>query len=404
MYRSIAVGAACLCLVGQAARAQTVLTLDDVMARARDQAAGVMIARARAGEAEAALRDAARRRDNPVVSAALGPRRGDERDFTDVSIGVSQQFEGAGQRRARVDLARAAADRQRAETPQAARDAVVDAVSTFIRAVAAQDRLQIAGDAETISRGLLTATERRYAAGDIAAIDLNLARIDTARSAAATGTARAELDDALGTLKALLRLPAAEPVDVRGSLDTAAVPAIGELEALVSRRPELATLEAELAEADAQARLGRALARPDLGAMLNYEREASDTILLGGLTVTLPAFQSGQGTLAAGLARANRVRLELSLAREQALADLRTAHAVYVEQRQVADAFVRDAMASVADNESLAQRSFDAGEIDLMDLLLIRRDAIDTRRSAVDRRLDAALSRMRVDAAAGVLR
>jgi cobalt-zinc-cadmium efflux system outer membrane protein len=138
--------------------------------------------------------------------------------------------------------------------------------------------------------------------------------------------------------------------------------------------------------------------------MINYEREASDTIVLAGLTVTLPAFQRGQGTLAAGLARASRIRLELSLFREQALAELRAAFSLHEAQRRIADAFVRDAMASVADNESLGQRSFDAGEIDLMDLLLIRRDAIDTRRSAVERWLDAALSRLRVDAAAGVWR
>jgi cobalt-zinc-cadmium efflux system outer membrane protein len=65
---------------------------------------------------------------------------------------------------------------------------------------------------------------------------------------------------------------------------------------------------------------------------------------------------------------------------------------------------MRDALPAVIDNESLAQRSYDAGEMSLMDMLLIRRDALDTRTAVIERRLDAARSRVAVDLAAGVLR
>jgi len=41
--------------------------------------------------------------------------------------------------------------------------------------------------------------------------------------------------------------------------------------------------------------------------------------------------------------------------------------------------------------------------MNLMDSLLIRRDAIDMRLTIIDRRLDAARSRLAVDFAAGVL-
>ena len=80
----------------------------------------------------------------------------------------------------------------------------------------------------------------------------------------------------------------------------------------VDQRPDFTALAAEGREADAQAQLGRALRRPDLGVRVSYEREERDTIVLGGLSVTLPAFQRGQGTLAAGrrarVASARRAR------------------------------------------------------------------------------------------------
>ena len=126
--------------------------------------------------------------------------------------------------------------------------------------------------------------------------------------------------------------------------------------------------------------------------------------MLAGLSVSLPAFDRAQAPLAAGLAHATRVRLELETTRERARADLAAAYATYQQRRELSEALSRDALASVADNESLARRSYDAGEMNLIDLLLVRREALATRTELVDSRLDTALSRLTVDLRAGVLR
>jgi cobalt-zinc-cadmium efflux system outer membrane protein len=163
-------------------------------------------------------------------------------------------------------------------------------------------------------------------------------------------------------------------------------------------------LRADAREADAQIQLGRALQRPDLGFRIGYEREETDNIVLGGLTITLPAFQRGQGTLAAGSARASRARLELETARQMAMADLETAYAVHQQHATLAATLVSEAGPSLDDNQNLARRSYEAGELNLMALLLIRRDALDTRTLMIDRRLDAARSRVEIDYVAGVVR
>jgi cobalt-zinc-cadmium efflux system outer membrane protein len=386
------------------ASAQVVLTLQETIARAHEQAGVAVIARARIVEAEASVIDAsARLRDNPLIEGAAGPRTGPSRRGADVELAVSQQFETGGQRQSRIAGARAAVDRQRAEGQQSVRLVVFDAALAFLDAVAATERLRITEGAEAIARELLNATERRFALGDIAAIDVNLARIDAARSTATLVSGRAGLTAAIGTLRAILRIPATEPIELRGSLDLPPPPPLERLEALVEGRPEFAVLKAETREADAQAQLGRALGRPDLGFRVAYAREQSDTIVLGGLTITLPAFQKGQGTLAAGVAKANRARTEAEISRQAAVADVRTAYAVYERQAMLSAALEKDAAPSLADNETLARRSYEAGEMNLMDSLLIRRDAIDMRLTIIDRRLDAARSRLRVDFAAGVI-
>ena len=363
-----------------------------------------MVSRARIAESEAALIEATTRfRDNPLIGGAAGPRFGSEGRFTELDFGVSQQFETGGQRQARVAAARAGIERQQAETLQSARTVVFEAASAFLMGIAATERVRVAEEADTVARELLRATERRYVLGDIAAIDVNLARIEAARSAATLVAARADLTVAAGTLRTLLRIPVSEPLELRGSMELSAPPPVQVLEANVVQRPEFAVLTAEVHEAEAQVQLGRALRRPDLGFNVGYERDAGDSIVLGGLIVTLPAFQRGQGPLALGTARASRARLEADIARETAIAELRVAHSEYEQRAGLAAALQRDTALSLDDNESLARRSYEAGEMNLMDLLLIRRDALGTRLTVIDRHLDAARARLSVDFAAGVL-
>lgn len=405
MHRRLLLVAAVCVGVATHADAQIVLTLEETIARARDQAGAVAVARARIAETEAGLLEAsARFRDSPTIAASAGPRTAGAERLTDVEIGISQQFETGGQRRARIAGAQASVDRQRAEADDTARVVVFEAATALLDGIAAVERLRIAEEADTVGRDLLNAMERRYAAGDIAAIDLNLARIEAARSAAMLREARADLTAAIGVLRALLRLPDAEPVELRGTLETPAPAPLATLSAALDDRPDLRALRAETREAEAQTQLGRALRQPDLGFGVSYAREEANTVVLGGLTITLPMFQRGQGVLAAGGARALRSRLELETTRQAAFAELETAYAVYQQHATLVEAFVRDAIPSVADNESLARRSYDAGELNLMEFLLIRRDALDTRAVVIARRLDAARSRLLVDHVAGVLR
>ena len=399
-----AVMAGCLCLGAHAAAGQTVLTLEGVLARARDQAGAPAVARARVAEAESGLVDVSARYRNPVIDGGVGPRFGTSGRTADIDLGFSQPLETSAGRRARIDGVVATVDRRRAEADTTSRGAMLDAASAFVHGLAATEQVRIAEEVVRLDRELLSATERRYAAGDVSAIDVNLARLEAARSAAMLGSAAADLTSALGRLRAILRMAPAEPLRLDGSLEPPPLVPLERLEASAQQRPEFAALEAELRAADSETQLGHALGRPELGIRAGYEREGGDNIFLGGLTVTLPAFQRGRGLLAAGAARATRARLEIETLRAQVLADLRTAYAVTEQRTAVAEALSQAALPTVADNEELGRRSYDAGEMNLMDLLLIRRTSTETRLTVVSRRLEAALGRLEVDYLAGVIR
>jgi cobalt-zinc-cadmium efflux system outer membrane protein len=246
------------------------------------------------------------------------------------------------------------------------------------------------------------ASERRYQVGDIAALDLNLARIAAARAAAERSRAEAELADALRPLRIALGLSGDAPLAMTGSLSRQ--PASRDaLLAAAARAPALRVADAEIEQADADLRLGAAMRRPDIGARLTVKREQDDRVIAGGLTVTLPAFD-GQSVQATAGARMRRLAIERDAAHRAIEVDIDAGLEAY-QQRAQALAALRDlAMPAAQDNEDLAARSFDAGEINLLNLLLVRRDVNATRLAYIDALTEAALAAVEIDARAGVLR
>jgi cobalt-zinc-cadmium efflux system outer membrane protein len=63
-----------------------------------------------------------------------------------------------------------------------------------------------------------------------------------------------------------------------------------------------------------------------------------------------------------------------------------------------------DAISGMDENEQLTTRSFEVGQLGLPDLLLIRREILDTRAQYLDALLEAALARTGLDASAAILR
>ena len=63
-----------------------------------------------------------------------------------------------------------------------------------------------------------------------------------------------------------------------------------------------------------------------------------------------------------------------------------------------------EAIPGLDENEQLTTRSFEVGQLGLPELLLIRREFLDTRSQYLDALLEAALARVDLDASAGILR
>jgi cobalt-zinc-cadmium efflux system outer membrane protein len=385
---------AAVCLHAVIAGAQRPLTLADVLARAREQAPEVVSARLALEETRGRLLGASLRlQSNPEFDLGLGNRQGVGSRFTDFELGIGQNFEPASRRSSRIAGARAAIAQSAAVVDETARGVLRSASIAYYRGLHADLRIRLLDAGQQLAVRIHAAAERRFKAGDIAVLDVNIARASLGRVRAEREAAEAVRVLALGELQQLLGLD--EAIAVHGDLVR---PADADLNAAVEaalQRPELRALEAAIREAEADIRIGSTYGKPDYGLGVRYAREEDDHIVLGALTLTLPLFSKGQEQRSVGAARATRRRVRL---------EVRSTFEVYRRRQAAVRLLETDAIAGLDENETLTTRSFEVGQLGLPELLLIRREILDTRSQYLDALLEAALARVDLDASAALLR
>src|SRR5262249_17949551 len=136
--------------------------------------------------------------------------------------------------------------------------------------------------------------------------------------------------------------------------------------------PDLLALEAELRAAEAEGRAARAQVWPDVAVGASYERDDRDDVALGLVQISPPLFQRAQAERATAAAQARRLRLEPAAARRAAETLLRSAREVCALRTAAAEELERNALPLLDDNELLARRSYETGEIGLGELLEVR--------------------------------
>jgi cobalt-zinc-cadmium efflux system outer membrane protein len=386
------------------AQAEEALTLEQALAVARKHAPLILSARYRVVEARGRLAGASVfQQENPEVFASAGPRFTQGGEITDYEISLSQTLELGGRRAARIAGARAGVDREAASSSEVLRLLLKKVSAAFAHGLAAQERLRIATAAEGLANELLDGMQRRYEAGDVPILDVNLARGGAARARAQTRAAQAHYASAVGELRVLLGMGAEQPLTITGDLRDRKRYELETLVAHASQRPDLRVLAAEIREAESQLRLGRASAYPDISPGFSYKRDSGDSVYQGSLTFTLPVFRRGQELKAVGAARSARLNGELQASTRAVAVEVHTAYAVYRSQVAAVEELERNALPSVDENETLGRRSFEEGEIGLYELLLIRRESFETRVLYTERLLEAAIAGIELEARAGVL-
>jgi cobalt-zinc-cadmium efflux system outer membrane protein len=402
MTRSIFV--AWVLAVPSIVQAQTTqpFTLDQVLELAARQNPEVLIARAREVEARGRLTTVSVRfANNPDLDLFLGSRQQSAGGNTpEVDFNVLQRLEIAGQRGLRIELATAQIAQRSADVDMAALTARGATATAFYRAFYAVRSREVATQAEQLANDLGNAAQARFEAGETAVLDVNLARVEQARARRDRLSAQGLVERAYGDLREILALPPESPIAVEGDWP-GAPPSLDVLLLRIVDRPDIRSLTAGVTEADADWRLARTMNRPDLIAGVGLRREDGEPVAGAHVGFSIPLFQRNVGVRASAAAKIDTARLALEARRRALETRIRSAHRQYMVALDALNALTAGGLPLVEENEQLARESYQAGKLNLVDLLVIRREGFATRREVLDAQLGVALAATELRLTAG---
>jgi cobalt-zinc-cadmium efflux system outer membrane protein len=245
----------------------------------------------------------------------------------------------------------------------------------FFNLAAAERRREVARDAATLAARLLETARRRVATGDASGIDLDLAAVESARTAQAAALAQTERERAATRLAAALGITDGTALETAGA-ETAPPLEVGSADELVERalaaRPDLVAADAERRRVQSEADLVHRAARvPNVTVRGFYRNEVGDERIAGAeLSVPLPLWNREQGTEAALRAGVVGAAVETERIRQDVERQVRLAHARLTVAMRAWTDYGRTALPAA--NEALArlEEGYRQGYLALPDVLV----------------------------------
>ncbi len=280
---------------------------------------------------------------------------------------------------------------------------VRDVKTAFYRALAAKQKLAIAGQLAELAQSTATAARKRVEAGAAGDQEQLRAEVEQERVAVELTAARREFAEAQKTLASLVGQsadPVGELSERAGSLSLDRV-----RERMLAVHPELHVARASREKAELEVRRAKLDPLPDvrLGVVGGRDLTAHETMMEFRVSVPLPIFDRSQGRkrearAQAEIARCDIAAVELRLVRELNLLDERLRAAG--EQVEAYRARILPKAEAAA---RLVRGGFESGKFPLLDMLDTQRTAVETRLAYLDKLLELNLAHAELEALAGNL-
>nr|MBA3819816.1 TolC family protein [Deltaproteobacteria bacterium] len=308
---------------------------------------------------------------------------------------------------ARIDAAKAGLSADQAQLDAIRNQVTADVREQFAKALAAGQRLQIADDALVIARQGVVAAEERLRAGAAPVLEVNSARVEIGRATRERAVADGARTLALANLRLLIALDPGVELSLQGDLTQATAvvtePVAALLEEALANRAEVRQNRLASGAAQAEARLASRewIPTPKIGISYAREGESDTTIIQGILAFDLPIFNRN---VAARGVTAARVR-QLRVAQDEAERRIKQQTLTAIARVRAAEASTKgygaDVVKAMTDNMDLVTESYRVGKIDFLQLIVIRRQAVDARRDYIDVLEELSSARAELDLALG---
>ncbi len=393
----------------------TQLTLPEAVQQALARNRDVNVTRRDVDVSRGKLVQARRYPFNPELAVegeggrGVGREQPDRRGIGGGKIGLSQVVEIRGQRGLRVLGAEADLSRATAAVRETEREVIAATAKTFGDLLVAQERVELARQAQALATRLRDTAKVLVDAGDVPELDLLRAEVEVRRAMNRLTIEETSASTVGRNLALLIGAPADVVLRASGPLlfDPMAEPLDDLFDRARSERPDLQVAEAALASTRTSLRL--ILAErfvPSLTLSASYadglDFDARTRLALFGVSVPLPLWNRRDGDVRAAEAEVSKREAE----RERILAaidkEVATTYRQFVGARRVVDEYVRQILPAQEQNVRLVEEGYRLGQLRLTEALLAQRDFMDTRSTYLESIAGYNTARVELQKAVGI--
>ena len=392
-----------------------VLTLTQVLALAEEGNAALRGARAALAAAEGESRGAsALLHNNPELSVERTRRKATDADglgirYRESEIGLSQPLEIAGQQGHRREAARHALAAAHAEVLDAQVRMRAEVELAFAQVLLLQRRLVSEEQNARLAEDAAAAVGKRVSAGEDSKLDGNLSSVEAERGRNQVATLREQLLESRASLASLLQLPPSDFPEAAGELpDRLSGYRLEDLVTRAVERPQLRVLAEREAAAQSRLQLERAAVIPNLTVGLASAREgpaeSRERATILSISVPLPLFNRNQAGIGRALTERDQAQIERQAAARNGEASIRELWQRLVSLEARLARLGNAVLPKLDENVGLSTKAYRAGEIGILQLVLVNRQALDARRDYLDALADFTRARIALEQAAGIHR
>lgn len=322
--------------------------------------------------------------NNPMIEGNISRKDRPEAEgggrFTNYGFKLSQEFEIAGQRGARINVAEKELARVQFDIRDKERILISDVKDAFTKALALKKKSGLARNIVSLNEELLGYTKIKFQAGDVSGLDVNLSEVELSKAKKELLLAQREYKESLLALQGLLGLSPEMSFAIEGDLPSEA-PELPDREALktlaFSHRPDSKASAFEMEKTELALKLVKKEALPNITLAGFYDRDERRNVAGLEISIPLPFFDRKQVEKKEAFAKAEGAKikaadLKKTIEREidQVFNDIASA----IEELTL---FRKEILVKASENLKLLNLAFKEGKIGFFEVRLAQKDTIE---------------------------
>lgn len=341
------------------------------------------------------------RRDVPQTGLPIERR-------SEWGVGLSQTLEIGGQRGYRRAAADAALVALRAEIDALRQQVRHEVAQTFYRVLSLQERVEIETQFLMLSDNTAAIIQKRRSAGEDTKLDAHVSIVEVERARNQLAIANEQLLDTRRDLATKLQLPPEQLPTVLGNLISSSKEhpyTVEQLLAYLDTQPKFAALASREDSAKAKLKLEQAYRTPDVTVGLGVGREganaARERLTILSVSVPLPLFKRNASGIGQASSDLEQAQIERQTALRDTQAEVRALWSKLMSLQSRTRRLSDSVLPTLSDNEQLSVKSKNAGQIGLLELIVIQRQSLDARRDLLDALTEYQITRIALERASG---